>query len=205
TLAAVLADDNVDAVLTIFIPPLVTAPNEVADAVRASAAGTPDKPVQAIFMRAEGAPDALAPIPCYAFPEPAAIALARVAAYAEWRRRPEGTVPALDGFDGPTARRIVDDALACGGGWLSQDRVQALLDAAGITQADARVAADVGEAAAAAAAIGYPVAIKGVGPALLHKTERKAIRLDLADEAAVRTACAELAQSLGDDLQGLLV
>lgn len=205
TLSAVLQDDNVDSVLTIFIPPLVTEPDAVAEAVRASAAEAPDKPVLAIFMRAEGAPDTLAPIPCYAFPEPAAIALARVVEHAEWRQKPEGTVPALDRFDGAAARAIVDTALACGGGWLSQDRVQALLDAAGIAQAAARLASTPEDAAVAAAAIGFPVALKGTGPALLHKTERNAIRLNLEHEIAVRDAARDLAASLAGDLQGLLV
>lgn len=204
-LTAVLRDDNVDAVLTIFIPPLVTAADDVAAAVRASAAEHPGKPVQAIFMGAEGAPAALSPIPCYAFPEPAAIALARVAAYAEWRRQPEGTIPALERFDEGAARRIVDTALACGGGWLSQDRVQALLDAAGITQAAAQVATTADEAVAAAGAVGFPVALKGTGPALLHKTERHALRLDLPDADAVRAAAESLRASLGDDLQAYLV
>src|SRR5690606_33714391 len=204
-LAAVLRDENVDAVLTIFIPPLVTAADDVAAAVRESAAKHPGKPVQAIFMGAEGAPEMLAHIPCYAFPEPAAIALARVVEYAEWRSRPEGTTPTLEGFDEQAARRITEHALACGGGWLSQDRVQALLDAAGITQAAARVATTPDEAVAAAETIGFPVVVKGTGPALLHKTERNALRLDLHDSAAVRAAAEDLRASLGDDLQGYLV
>ena len=205
TLSAVLKDDNVDSVLTIFIPPLVTEPDAVAEAVRASAAEAPAKPVLAIFMRAEGAPPALSPIPCYAFPEPAAIALARVVEHAEWRQKPEGTIPALDRFDAAAARAVVDAALACGGGWLPQDRVQAIVDAAGISQTAARVALTADEAATAAAAIGFPVALKGTGPALLHKTERNAIRLNLEDEPGVHKAARDLAAALGGDLEGLLV
>jgi len=205
TLAAVLRDDNVDSVLTIFIPPLVTAPDQVADAVRASADAAPHKPVLGIFMSAEGAPEALSPIPCYAFPEPAAIALARVVTHAEWRQTPEGRVPDLDGIDAAAAVRIVDEGVACGAGWLPQDQVTALLDAMGIPQAASRLAATAEDAAAAAAAIGYPVVVKGTGAALLHKTERNALRLNLADDAAVRRACAELETSLGADVQGLLV
>ena len=205
SLAAVLRDENIDSVLTIFIPPLVTAPGEVADAIRASASDAPSKPVLAIFMSAEGAPAALSPIPCYAFPEPAAIALARIADHAEWRQRPEGEIPDLEGIDAAAARRIVDDGVACGAGWLPQDQVTALLDAMGIAQAASRVADTADEAAAAAAAIGYPVVVKGTGPALLHKTERHAVRLNLQDETALRAACADLTRSLGDDLHGFLV
>lgn len=204
-LAAVLRDENVDSVLAIFIPPLVTAPAAVADAIRASAAEVPGKPVLAIFMSAEGAPEALSPIPSYAFPESAAIALARAAHHAEWRRKPEGQVPRLDGIDAHAAERIVEESVRCGGGWLAQDQVAALLDAIGVPQARARLAATADEAAAAANAIGYPVVVKGGGSALLHKTERNALRLDLRDEAAVRRACEALATALGTDLQAFLV
>ena len=43
TLAAVLRDEAVDSVLTIFIPPLVTAADAVADAVRKAAAQSPSQ------------------------------------------------------------------------------------------------------------------------------------------------------------------
>ena len=57
----------------------------------------PRKPVLATFMSAKGAPTVLAPIPCYPFPESAVIALARAAAYGEWKRQPVGNVPVLAG------------------------------------------------------------------------------------------------------------
>ena len=63
----------------------------------------------------------------------------------------------------------------------------------------------IDEAVAAANRLGFPVALKGIGPGLLHKTERKAVRLNLSSRAEVRIAAAELAQALGDDLEGLLV
>ena len=40
----------------------------------------------------------------------------------------------------------------------------------------------------AAAAIGYPVALKALGPALLHKTERRAVCLNLASATDVGAA-----------------
>ena len=87
-LRALLADENIDSIVTIFIPPLVTDASAVAAAIADEAReahGKPceahGKPVIAVFMRSEGAPAALAGVPCYAFPEGAARALARVTAY----------------------------------------------------------------------------------------------------------------------------
>ena len=77
-LELLMADPNVDSVLVIFIPPLVTDADDVAAAIARGRAARSDKPVAGVFMRTEDAPAALAQIPCFAFPEPAAIALARV-------------------------------------------------------------------------------------------------------------------------------
>jgi len=53
--------------------------------------------------------------------------------------------------------------------------------------------------------LGYPVAVKAVGAALLHKTEHKAVRLNLRNKTEVRAAATELAAALGDKVEGLLV
>jgi acetate---CoA ligase (ADP-forming) len=45
--------------------------------------------------------------------------------------------------------------------------------------------------------IGFPVACKTATPGILHKTEQRGVKLGLADEAAVRTAYADLAARLG--------
>ena len=84
-----LNDKTVDSLLVIFIPPLVTRPDEVARAIAEGAAGT-SKPVLGNFISSRGAPTELAPIPSYTFPEAAVTALARATAYAAWRRRPKG-------------------------------------------------------------------------------------------------------------------
>ena len=80
------------------------------------------KPVLATFMSAKGAPTVLAPIPCYPFPESAVIALARAAAYGEWKRQPAGKTPKLAGLDPARARAVVERTLERGGGWLPPAR-----------------------------------------------------------------------------------
>ena len=134
-LAAILRDDRIDSVITIFIPPLVTDPADVAAAVAAAARTSPDKPVLGVFMQAAGAPTALAPIPCYAFPESAAIALARVATYGEWRARSGEAPPRLDRVDRERIRAVIDAVLSRGGGWTTAGEATELLAAAGIQSA----------------------------------------------------------------------
>src|SRR5205823_704195 len=101
--------------------PLVTGAAEVAGAmtraVAGASGGSAGKPVVANFLARHGigealrAPDGGRAIPSFRYPEAAALALARVADYAEWRRRPEGSYPALDGIDVAAARMIVDTVL----------------------------------------------------------------------------------------------
>lgn len=63
----------------------------------------------------------------------------------------------------------------------------------------------VDEAVDAAVSVGLPVALKAVGASLLHKTEHRALRLNLESRLAVRKAAAELTEALGDRMEGLLV
>jgi acetyl coenzyme A synthetase (ADP forming)-like protein len=205
-LEAILRDDHVDSVITIFIPPLVTEPGAAATAIAEGARGVPGKPVLGVFMRAEGAPATLAPIPSYAFPESAALALARVTAYGLWRAKPLEPAPAVTGFDRKQIRHIVEGVLGRGGGWVTADEAAAVLAAAGIQSAASRVVAGGADAAAeAAATVGYPVVLKALGPTLLHKSERKAVALDLRDEAAMRSAYADFASRFGDEMTAMLV
>ena len=145
-LRILMRDPNVDCVIVIFIPPLVTSADEVAAAISDAIARGPHKPVAGVFMRSDAAPEALAAIPCFAFPEPAAIAMARVAAYGEWRRTPPGTVPSLDGMSPRLARAVIDAALQRGGGWLTAVEANALLAAVGIDTPQSHLANSVDEA-----------------------------------------------------------
>jgi acyl-CoA synthetase (NDP forming) len=204
-LAAILRDDAVDSVLTIFIPPLVTEPDAVAKALAEVAHESPGKPIVGIFMRAEGAPAAIAPIPCFAFPESAAKALARVTRYASWRTKAPGREPVFDDLRIDELRACLNSALARGGGWMTSEETERLLAAAAIRTTPTRTVKTGDDAVAEAGAIGYPIALKAVGPALLHKTERGAVRLNLAEGSAVRAAAAEFAAEFRDDMTGMVV
>ncbi len=206
TLKLLLADPNVDAVIIIYIPVLPTDAEVVARRIR-EVANEPhgDKTLVATFMAAAGAPAVLAPVPSFAFPERAVNALARATAYAEWRRRPIGSVRKFDDVDAEQLRTIVDRKLAAGGGWLDALDVIAMLHAAGIPSALAESVTSVFDAVQAAMRMGFPVVVKALGPSLLHKTEAGAVKLNLQDEREVREAYLELQSRLGDAMTGALV
>jgi len=199
-----LADGEIDSLLTIYIPPLVTQPKTVAEAMVRGASGS-RKPVLATFMSAQGAPPELGAIPCYMFPEAAATALARVVAHGEWRRRTPGTIPTFGDCDVERARSIVERTLVSGGGWLSPADVYGILESFGIAAALPVSAATEDAAVAAARRLEWPVALKAAGSGILHKTDVGGVALNLADEDSVRRAYRDMAQRLGDRLSGVIV
>ncbi len=75
---------------------------------------------------------------------------------------------------------------------LSEHAAKQLLAAYGVPVTREALADDPQAAARAAAALGFPVAVKLCGEAIAHKTERGLVRLGLADAAAVQAAAAEL-------------
>jgi len=186
-------DANIDAVVVIFVPPLVTRPEDVARAIIAGArdlAGA--KPVLTVFMQARGVPDELRSsdlrLPSYAFPEDAAAALARVARYAEWRARPADAPTRFSDVRRDEATAIVATALGRNETWLSSEDVWKLLTCYRIPVLQQRVVATVGEVGQAAAELGSTVALKAIAPGLIHKTEAGAVRLGLSAIAATGAA-----------------
>src|SRR6185369_8109400 len=85
-------DENIDSLIVIFTPPLVTRAEDVARAIAEAAPHIgAHKPVLSVFLSSQTPPKELraASIPSYSFPETAAIALARATRYRRWRERRE--------------------------------------------------------------------------------------------------------------------
>jgi len=202
-LEAVAADPNVDSIMAIFIPPLTSLSGGVAEAIRS--AHMAGKPLLVTFMGAQGAPPVLAPIPAYAFPESAAVALANVTRYGEWLRKPLATPAPLPDRECDAARAIVCRAEEAGGGWLSSADCDALLQSVGVAVVPTRTAQSAEEAVAAAEELGYPVVLKAVGASLLHKTEVGGVKLRLASAQDVRDGYADLRARLGARLESVTI
>jgi acyl-CoA synthetase (NDP forming) len=211
----VLRDPNVDSLIVIFIPVGLAGGDAVAAALRraVAAAATTEhsKPVLACFMAGQGILPGLRgetghAIPSFRFPESAARALARVTAYAEWRRRPLGEVPVLDHVDAAATRAVVGEILRTRGeGWLRPDEAARLLGTAGIELPPFAIAPTAQEAAAAAERIGFPVALKVVSDAITHKSDVGGVLLGLETREAVVSACEAMRQAIGAPVQGFLV
>lgn len=203
------SDEDVDALIVLFTPPLVTRTADVAAAVRAAVGAMERRiPVLTVFLTSDGADGPTdVRIPTYAYPEDAARALAHVVRYAEARARPEGSVPAFEDARRAEASAIIGRALDHGGGWLAPDDVASLFAAWGLPLVRSVVCATGADAERAAVAMGRPVALKALATGLVHKTEAGAVMLGLgpAEVAKAAMLMGERVRRAGHELAGYLV
>ncbi|MFD5102587.1 bifunctional acetate--CoA ligase family protein/GNAT family N-acetyltransferase [Streptomyces albidochromogenes] len=145
-------------------------------------------------------------IPAYPAAERAVRALAEAVKYAQWRRQAAdpGRVPQYDDIDeagaaaqigallGPDAPAGAPRAVP-----LADEAARELLGRYGIDVRPTLPAPGPDAAVAAAARLGYPVALKTTAPHLRHRPDLGAVRLDLADEQELRRSYRELTEALG--------
>jgi acetyl coenzyme A synthetase (ADP forming)-like protein len=192
--------EAIDALIVIFVRPLLTRAEDVAREVRTALDQLRRRvPVQAVFMSAQDhtAMVAAGDVPSYLYPEDAARALARVRRYADWRRSAVEEAPEPLDARRDEATALMAEALASGAGWLPFEQLIRLLDCYGIAVADWRLADDSAAAGEAAAALGGRVALKALGPEILHKSELGAIEVGLAGARDVAGAATLMDARLG--------
>ena len=199
------ADENIDSLIVIFTPPLVTRAEDVAKCiVEAVEHLEGSKPVLTVFLSAEPGPKELRTtkvrIPSYSFPETAAIALARAARYRRWRDRRETYPARFAEIRADEAAAVVAFALTRGDGWLTPAEVAQVCACYGLPVIEQRVVANADEAGTAAADLGGEIALKAIAPGVVHKTEAGGVRLHLNGAEAVRAAAREMTERLS--LQG---
>jgi acyl-CoA synthetase (NDP forming) len=188
-----LADKRLDALIVLFVPPVVAGAEEVAAAIQSAVAeAETEKPVLAVLISRDGTPAVLrgddGSVATFAYPESAARALGLAAERAEWLRRAAGSVPPPPTVEPGAARAIVGAALeGRDAAWLDAAATRKLLETYGISVVPERTAASADEAVDAARELGLPVVVKTAAPGA-HKTEQGGIALDLRDEDQVRGA-----------------
>jgi acetyl coenzyme A synthetase (ADP forming)-like protein len=201
TIKVLVQADACDAILAIFVPPLVTKAADVAGAIRGAAATAENVAIAAVFMTTEGAPPELSAdgleVPAFEFPEDGARAIALAAKHGRWRSRPTGQVRDLVGVHPPEVAAIISAQLADGGGWMPPGRVAELLRAYEIPSVETRVVPGVEEAVRAAADVGWPVALKASASGLVHKKDAGGVALNLEDADEVRAAAREIEAAVG--------
>ena len=196
--AAALADPGVDAVLAMYSPVAVTTPEAAAHAVADAARGS-RKPVIAAwlgdispgktrsFLEERGLPN-------FYTPENAVEAFSFLCAYRRNQAQLLEVPGALSGWvetrrpDLAAVHAIRDAALVQKRTLLSERESKAVLAAFGLPVPRDIAAAGRAAAVAAAAEIGYPVALKILSPDITHKSDVGGVRLNLQNAAMVASA-----------------
>jgi acyl-CoA synthetase (NDP forming) len=157
------------------------------DAVAGVLASTGPRKLAAFLLpQAEGSPRLLAEAGIAAFRTPEACADA-VRCYLDWRA-PRAAVDTGD----------LSAAAAALPGSGDEPGARAVFAALGLDDRAVRVDGQV------VPALTYPVALKAVSAAIVHKTEAGAVALNIADEAALRAAMAEMKARLGSRITGFI-
>jgi acyl-CoA synthetase (NDP forming) len=196
SLSSLVADETVDAIVAIFVPPFGGRVAEVARAI-ASAAETADRPVLGVWSGADtpAAGDAGA-VPRFSTPEEAVRALAHAVRHARRRAAPPDPPSEPTGVDSAAAATMVAAGLGRTGGWLPPGDVERLLRCWGIPVVAGRLVTSAHAAGRAAAELGPSVALKAVMPGVAHKSDAGAVRLGLRGPTAVRRAAGEMTRRL---------
>jgi len=207
-----VADPDVSSIMVVFAPAVdASSPEEVARALAEEAASSP-KPIVTTFLGGRGIPESMraldelgvpgrGSVPSYPSPEEAARALGHVTDYAEWRRRPRGTVPAITGCDTQAAERTVEQLLgtdASDGVDLNPDQLRALLATYGVELLPMIAARTLDEAVAALQHLEGEVVLKATAAHLRHRPDLADVwrNIDTADE--MRDAWTTMSATLAD-------
>jgi acetyltransferase len=204
-LEALFADAGIDAVLVLNCPTALAPPEEAARAVIETVAAVSPvmrqgRNIFTAWLGEQSAGDArklfnAARIATYDTPEEAVTGFLHRVRYQRNQTLLMEAPPARSGVFEPdiaAATAAIAAALSAGRAWLDAEEVTAVLEAYRVPLPASRQAADPEQAAAAAAAIGFPVALKIRSPDITHKSDVGGIALALPDRQAVRRAAAEM-------------
>jgi acetyl coenzyme A synthetase (ADP forming)-like protein len=213
------ADKDNDAVLSIFIPPVI-ANTEAFEASIGDVAQyfwNEGKPLLACLLGQRGFKAKLGSsgrfVPTYPFPEEAISALSKAIEYAEMRQKPVGKIPEFTGIKKNEARAIVGKAMRRSMErplWMKPREISSLLACYGMHFVETLVAGTPTEAAAAAVRIGPPVAVKLDSSTITHKSDVGGVVLGLKSDDDVKQAFNDIRTRLKkegrlNEMQGVIV
>ena len=200
-------DPNSDGLLVILVPQAMADPLQVAESMKPYAKGY-GKPVLASWMggNSVAAGEAVlnsAGIPTFPYPDTAARAFTHMLRYTYNLRGLYETPALADQSDLKSASRnqvgqIIQNARRQGRVLLTELESKQLLSLYGIPTVETRAAASEDEAATVASEMGFPVVLKVLSETITHKTDVGGVKLNLQDEAAVRSAYRAIASSVAE-------
>ncbi len=194
----VLSEKNVDAVIAIVTPQVITQIPETAEAA-VQAAAVHRKPVLGCFMggkRINEGVDILMKkgIPNYPFPERAVSALKGMLEHKTWIGKNKGQVIDFPA-DRKTAAEIINNVKKSGMTTAGDIEGRQILSAYGIKTVNSILAKDAAECVKYFKKAGGAVVMKLVSPDILHKTEAGGVKVGLASAGEIEKGFEEIIAS----------
>lgn len=213
TLETVIADENVDMIICIYLPFLGLKDIDVAKALMEIKAKNPQKPVIGVFMTKSEFFSTLSDMevnmPFFMYAEEAADGLNRLNQQRKWMERPEGKIPSFN-VDYKRAQEIIAQSVNEGRDQLTTRESIDVLDAYGIRVCKSGFATTEEEAVTIANSIDYPVVMKMTSKTTSHKTDVGGVRVNIQSEAQLRAEYKDLISKLEergllDGLEGVII
>jgi acetyltransferase len=202
-LEKVFADENVDGMLVLLCPTLVTEPEETARAILEVRRSYPQKPVLAAYMGGESLAGGTAllvaaGVPCFDYPENAVAAFSGLAGYRRSKERTNagGKEIAPVDPDRKTVKAVFYDVKKDNRVVLLSSEAAEVVAAYGIAAAPTLLTHTSKEAVEVAEQIGYPVVLKVASPKILHKTDVGGVKVGLDSPQAVQEAFVEILENV---------
>jgi acetate---CoA ligase (ADP-forming) len=197
-LEVVLSDENVDAVISILTPQVITQIPETAEKI-VHVSRTNKKPVLACFMggkRINYGANVLIKngVPNYPFPERAISSIRSMLNYKIWVDKNKGKIINFDA-DKKTVRQIIAGIKKSGRNTAGDIEGRRILSAYGIKTVESVFAKDVSECKKFFERTGGSVVMKLVSPDILHKTEAGGVKVGLATPDEVEKGFKEIMES----------
>jgi len=188
---AALKDPNVDGLIVILTPQVMTQIEETAHEV-ARLARLYDKPVVGCYMgeaKVSAGIEILTreQVPNYPFPERAASALRAMYDYRLWLERPAPEVKQFQ-VDRERVRSVFAQVRDDGRNTLGDAEARNIAEAYGLRVPKSKLATTPEEAVRFAEEIGYPVVMKIASPDILHKSDIGGIKVGVTGAGDVRDA-----------------
>lgn len=205
TLETVIADENVDMIVVIYLPFLGLKDIDVAQAIMQIKAEHPQKPIVGVFMTTNEffakLSDMDVNVPFFMYAEQAVDGLNRLNQQRLWVEKPAGSIPSFE-VNKDKAQRIMQQSRDEGRLQLTTRESIDVLDAYGVRVCRSGFACSEDEAVAIADRIGYPVVMKMTSKTTSHKTDVGGVRVNIGSAEALRDQYRDLIAKLKE--RGLL-
>ncbi len=200
TIETVAKDPNIDAIIVIFIPPLTTKAEDVAQKLKEAMENIHSsghcKTLVAMFLSEDDPPTILFeepfPIPTFTFPDEAAKALAKAL---EYKYAQKNSYQSYNLIDDVNFKKI-NETLAGKEGWLSARDTYEILRNLKLPVVRTEFTDDIDQLLSIAADMPDPYVLKAEAPGLIHKSDVGAIRLNIYNVSELKQAAVSMKNSL---------